>query len=77
MSFFTNIWNWLDGKKTIIAVVLGFVVKSLTSLETDVIGAAVPGIDSIISIANTLMGWFAVLGIGHKVLKAGDNSAPK
>jgi len=77
MKLFQDIWTWLDGKKTILAVVAMFIGKTLTGLETDVIGTQVPAIDTIVNICNSIATYLGILGIGHKAVKANGSGSAK
>lgn len=67
MNKITNLWNWLNGKKTVIGAILHFAVFVVTGLGTyfgfHPLSAAVLG--QIDTVANGII----TVGLGHKVLK--------
>jgi len=67
-AFFESVWNWLNGNKTTIGLVLGYVVGKQWFI--DLVGADV--VDALNWLALTFIG----LGITHKVVKADTTAEP-
>jgi hypothetical protein len=71
MSVFKNFWNWLDGKKTIIATIFWSVaMPALNILYPN-------GIPSNINKVTLLMGLvLSSLGLGHKAVNYFRSDSP-
>lgn len=67
-TFFTNIWNWLNGNKTTIGLVLGYLIGQ--TWFDSLVGP--PAVDAISWIANTFLG----VGLVHKAIKATTDPGP-
>ena len=57
MNYITQVWAWLSGKKTTIAMILLFVYGGLSFLGTDL-----PWLKDIAV-------WLGAIGLGHKAVK--------
>jgi len=68
MNIFEKIWNWLNGNKTTIGLVIGF----LTMQEWFVGLVGQPVIDVLVWIAYTFLG----VGVLHKVAKSDTTPEP-
>lgn len=66
----TKIWNWLDGKKTIIGLVMLWLSDRIW-LKEFIPDGPIEGmcLDTLIYIGGALAG----LGFAHKIIKTSDN----
>lgn len=63
-----KIWNWLNGNKTIIGLVIGFLITQEWFITF--VGQQV--IDILVWVATTFLG----AGIAHKITKANTTAEP-
>ena len=68
MNFFEAIWNWLNGNKVTIGLVLGFLI--MQEWFVTLVGQGV--IDVLVWIAYTFLG----VGVGHKIVKSDTTAEP-
>jgi len=69
MNTITNLWNWLDGKKTTIGAVLLFLSTFLSEVIVSKWGVTAAWMTPSIETLNWLGMALTGLGLGHKALK--------
>lgn len=62
MNYLTNIWNWLNGKKRVLGILVVFVAGGLNALEL----LDAETFKWLVGVGGTL----SAVGVGHAIIKA-------
>ena len=69
-----KLWNWLNGKKTLLGVILVSVPVIWEGLSQILLAGGVLGPEQVVAVGGIILG---VIGILHKVLKALGMAQPR
>jgi len=64
-----KIWRFLNGKKTIIGIILFLVATVLEEVLGDIWGVTFPVLDQVIATMQYVAKPLGAVGIGHKLMK--------
>jgi thiol:disulfide interchange protein len=64
-----NLWQWLDGKKSTIAMIILFLATFLNEVVIGQWGATADWLPKVISTLNWIGMTLGTVGMGHKAIK--------
>ena len=62
-------WNWLNGKKTVIAAILLVVSAILTQVVVGIFEVDAAWVTKVVETLNWVGGFIGTAGLGHKAVK--------